>query len=78
MSSLISSSDHLRLARLCTNGRSLATSIAARFSAGALTTRFRNVATTTRMTFSLTALRARSVRSGITLYLLQRAGSVSV
>lgn len=39
-SSRISSSDHLRVAKFFANGRSLATSIAGKFSAGAFVTRF--------------------------------------
>lgn len=71
MSSLISSSDHFLVANDWTKGSSLATSIEGRFAAGALTTRFLNDAITTRTTFSLTALRARSIRRGMTLYFLQ-------
>lgn len=40
MSSTISSSLHLRVDRLLTNGNNFATSIAGRFAAGAFTTKF--------------------------------------
>ena len=83
---MMSSSVHLRVERFFTNGSNWATSIAGRFADGAFATRFckvdliivssasspltLNVAMITRMTFSLTAAFAMSVRRGIISYFL--------